>query len=168
MSLRSIVKTKLPFAITVCTVLLACSVAQAKGGKSKFGLTEEQTETLRSRANRKDWRAAEALKAAKQFTAEEKFKEADKCFKQAEELMLAHKGDQFFLKIVYKAQLAYLVKQNKTVDSEAVFAKLEAAKLRIPQSPNYECDALGPSLIDQTTGKINPTLPDGPPIPDDQ
>ncbi len=173
MDLRSLVKTQLSFAVTVCiaTLLLTCSVAQAKSTKDKFGLTEEQMEVLHSRANRNDWQASEALKAAKQFAAEEKFNEADKAFKQAEELMLAYKGDQFFLKIVYEAQLAHLVKHKRTAEAEDVFAKLQAAKLRIPRSKAYESNAMGPRFFLPPRSKdapLVPTIPEGPPIPDDQ
>jgi len=157
-------------AVCISTQLIAPSLVLADSEKNKFGWTEKELLQLRNLANRDDYRAAAALKKAKQFAKEEKYDEADKAFKQAEELMLGYKGDQFFLKIIYQAQIYYLNKHNRTTESEALEAKLNAAALRIPHSPIYEGNAFGHIFQQElkVDAKCSPTLPDGPPIPDDQ
>ncbi|MBP9811146.1 hypothetical protein KBF38_22770 [bacterium] len=157
-------KALLIAAVCIGTQLVAPSVVLADSVKSKFAFSDEYLQRLQ----REDYRAAEVLKTAKHFAKEEKYDEADKAFKQAEELMLGYKGDQFFLKIVYEAQIYFLNKHNRAAESEAVGAKLKAAALRIPRSPIYESNAVGPAFLPRPTGKVAPTLPDGPPIPDDQ
>lgn len=161
-------KALITAAVCIGTQLVAPSVALADSMKNKSGFTEAYLQQLRDLSNREDYRAAEVLKTAKQFAKEEKFDEADKAFKEAEELMLGYNGDQFFLKIIYQAQISYLSKHNRTSESEAIYAKLEAARLRIPLSPIYESNAVGPEFFPHLTGKVAPTVPDGPPIPDDQ
>jgi len=144
--------------------LITPSIVLADSVKNQSGFSEEYLQQLR----RDDYRASEVLKTAKQFAKEEKYDEADKAFKQAEDLMLRYKGDQFFLKIIYQAQIYCLNKHNRTAESEAIGAKLKAAALRIPRSPIYESNAVGPDFLPYLNGKVTPTLPDGPPIPDDQ
>lgn len=156
--------------VCISAHLIAPSLALADSEKNKFDWTEKELQHLQDLANRDDYRAAEALKTAKQFAKKEKYNEADKAFKQAEELMLGYKGDQFFLKIIYQAQIYYLNKHNRAAESEALEAKLNAAALRIPHSPIYEGNAFG-HIFQQdlnVNAKSTPTLPDGPPIPDDQ
>jgi len=66
------------------------------------------------------------------------------------------------------AKIHYLNQHNRIAESEVVAAKLKAAVLRIPQSPSYEPNIFGLNINRHRTAKSPPSLPDGPPIPDDQ
>ena len=162
------IKVLLTAAFSIGIQLIAPSVVLADGAEDNVGSREENPQHLHYLSKRDDYRTAEALETAKQFAKAEKYDKADKAFKQAEELMLGYKGDQFFLKIIYRAQMCYLSQHNRKAECETVDVKLKAAVLRIPYSPSYQGYVYGRDVNPHQTMKTLPTIPDGPPIPDDQ